>query len=93
MLQLKNTNLKALIESHGGLHLSSYLKESDSIDQLQSQLSNTIATAKGYLFPNVSIEEADHLLLPLEQLLYDEELLKQLKGNFAIFRSSKNLKF
>lgn len=87
MLASKKTTLKPILESKDGIHLTAYLvNRGDPID-IKSQLRTTISEAFEWLDTAMTSEERNKFLEPLESLLNDARIFKQIKGNIGIFRN------
>lgn len=87
MLASKKTNLKPILESKNGVHLTSYLVNRGDLMEIKSQLRSTISEACEWLDTAMTIDERDKFLEPLNSLLNDGRIFKQMKGNIGIFRN------
>lgn len=87
MVTSKQTSLKSLLESKRGLHLTAYLVNRGDLGDLKSQLSVTLAQANEWIGGAMSKEARQKFLEPVEALLHDAGLLKQISGNVGIFRN------
>jgi hypothetical protein len=92
MLISKQTTLKPLLESESGVHLTIYLVNRRGVIDLKSQLKTAIQEAYKWLEPAFSIEEQKQFLEPLESLLVDARIFKQMKGNIGIFRTKDSFR-
>lgn len=92
MLALKQTTLKPLLESQNGIHLTAYLVNRGDMIDLKAQLSTTINEACSWLNNVMSDEERDKFLEPLDLLLHDTQIFKQMKGNIGIFRNEDSFR-
>lgn len=85
MLASKKTNLKSILESKDGVHLTVYLVNRGDLIDLKSQLRTTISEAYEWLDAVMTSEERNKFLEPLDTLLKDVCLFKQMRGNIGIF--------
>ncbi len=92
MLTSKQTTLKPLLESKDGVHLTAYLVNRGDLIDLKSQLRTTISEAYEWLNPVMSSEERNKFLEPLDSLLNDARIFKQMKGNIGIFRNEDSFR-
>lgn len=92
MLTSKLRNLKPLIESKHGIHLTAYLVNRGDLSDLKSQLSDTINEAYEWINGVMSTEERKKFLEPLDSLLHDAEIFKQMKGNIGLFRNEDSFR-
>lgn len=89
MLTSKQTNLKPLLESKDGVHLTAYLVNRGDLIDLKSQLRTTIREASEWLHEAMSSSEREKFLEPLEHLLRDDNIFRHMKGNIGIFRNEE----
>ncbi len=87
MLTTKKMTLKPLIESVDGVHLTVYLENRGRLTDKKNQLREAINQAYEWLTPVMEIEERNKFLEPLDALLLDTRIFKQMKGNIGIFRN------
>lgn len=87
MLASKKTNLKPILESKDGVHLTAYLVNRGDLIDIKSQLRTTISEAYEWLDTAMTSEERNKFLEPLDSLLNDVRILKQMRGNIGIFRN------
>lgn len=87
MLTSKQTTLKPLLESENGVHLTAYLINRGDLIALKSQLKTVINESYEWLNTAMSIEERRRFLEPLDALLLDARIFKQMKGNIGLFRT------
>lgn len=80
MLTSKQTTLKPLLESKEGVHLTAYLVNRGDLIDLKAQLRTVINEACEWLNNAISPEERNKFLEPLEALLHDARIFKQMKG-------------
>jgi hypothetical protein len=87
MLTSKKATLKPILESENGVHLTAYLVNRGDLIDLKSQLKTVINEAYGWLNSAMSVDERKKFLEPLDALLIDARIFKQMKGNIGIFRT------
>ncbi|MBN8537169.1 MAG: hypothetical protein J0M15_08945 [Deltaproteobacteria bacterium] len=92
MLTSKKTILKPLFESTNGLHLTAYLINRGDLVDLKSQLRDIITQTYEWLNPVMSIEDRNKFLEPLDSLLEDASIFKEMKGNIGIFRNQASFR-
>ncbi|HEX4926282.1 MAG TPA: hypothetical protein VFV50_19465, partial [Bdellovibrionales bacterium] len=81
------SSLKSILESKNGLHLSVYLEKDDPRLSIDRQVSDALQAAEEFLRPVVSPEDLRRFLDPVEGLLGDARLLRQVDGNVGLFRT------
>jgi hypothetical protein len=84
--------LKPLLESSDGVHLTVYLDNPGKLTDLKIQLREAINQASDWLHPVMSVEERIKFLEPLDALLLDTRILKQMKGNIGLFRNQNSFR-
>ncbi len=87
MLTNKRTTLKPLIESADGVHLTAYLVNRGDLIDLKAQLRDVISQSYEWLKPVTSKDERNEFLEPLDSLLLDVRIFKEMKGNIGLFRN------
>lgn len=87
MLISKKMILKPLIESADGVHLTVYLVNRGKLIDSKKQLREAMDKARDWLNPVMSAEEISKFLEPLDSLLKDSRIFKQMKGNIGIYRN------
>jgi hypothetical protein len=87
MLTSKQTTLKPLLESENGVHLTAYLVNRGDLIDLKSQLKTVINETYEWLNTAMPMEERKRFLEPLDALLIDARIFKQMKGNIGLFRT------
>lgn len=87
MLTSKQTNLKPLLESKDGLHLTAYLENQGDLEDLKAQLAASIRQAEEWLADVMTAEARGKFMEPLGSLLNDASILKKMSGNIGIFRN------
>lgn len=92
MLASKRTTLKPLLESKDGVHLTAFLVNRGNLIDLKSQLRTTISKTYEWLNPVMSADERKKFLEPLDSLLHDARIFKNMKGNIGIFRNSESFR-
>ncbi len=85
-------NLKPLLDSSNGIHLTSYFKGGQGLDVLKSQIQAALEEASDHLSPVLKPHEEERFLDPIRGLLRDDRLLQQLSGNIGIFRTSNSFR-
>ncbi len=89
MLTSKKMTLKPLLESTEGVHLTAYLVNRGDLVDLKAQLRETINQSYEWLNPIMSPDERNKFLEPLDALLLDARIFKQINGNIGIFRNKE----
>ncbi len=92
MLNSKRTNLKPLLESVEGVHLTAYLVNRGDLIDLKAQLRETIDRTYEWISPVMSLEERTKFLEPLDSILEDARIFKAMKGNIGIFRNQESFR-
>jgi Bacterial archaeo-eukaryotic release factor family 3 len=92
MLTSRQMTLKPLLDSKDGIHLTAYLVNRRDLIDLKSQVRTTIADANDWLADVISTDERKKFLEPLEALLNDARIFKQMKGNIGIFRNKESFR-
>lgn len=87
MMLEKNKIFRSILESKDGVHLTIYLVNRGDLVDLKNQLLDSIDDALDSLMSVQTESERQKFLEPLTLLLTDARILKQIKGNIAIFRS------
>lgn len=92
MLTSKKMTLKPLLESEQGVHLTAYLVNRGDLEDLKTQLRESIQQAQEWLHSNMSQDEIEKFFEPLESLLSDGRIFRQMKGNIGIFRNQDSFR-
>ncbi|MBL7671435.1 MAG: hypothetical protein JNM39_13200 [Bdellovibrionaceae bacterium] len=92
MLISKKMTLKPLLESAEGVHLTAYLVNRGKLIDLKKQLREAIGQAQEWLNPVMTDEERAKFLEPLDTLLVDARIFKEMKGNIGIFRNQESFR-
>lgn len=87
MLTSKQNLLKPLLESKDGVHLTAYLVNRGDLIDLKSQVRTSIEEAYEWLSHVMTIDERKKFLDPLDSLLTDARIFRQMKGNIGLFRN------
>jgi hypothetical protein len=87
MLNTKRTTLKPILESADGVHLTAYLVNRGDLSDLKLQLQESINSAYEWLNPVMSIDERNKFLEPLDSILKNSTMLKDMRGNIGLFRN------
>jgi hypothetical protein len=88
----KRDSVSALLESANQMHLTIYIENRGNIGHLRYQLKTCIKEAKEGIGSALNSSQRKAFLLPIEGLLEDNEVLKQLKGNIGIFRTRSSFR-
>lgn len=92
MLTAKKTVLRPILESNNGIHLTAYLVNRGDLTDLKSQLQATIDEAHKWLNSAMTPEERKKFLEPLDTLVSDARIFKQMKGNIGLFRNEDSFR-
>lgn len=79
--------LKPILESHEGVHLTAYLVNRGDLIDLKGQVRTVIEKTHQGLNDVLSFDERKKFLEPVEALLHDARLFKNIKGNIGLFRT------
>jgi Bacterial archaeo-eukaryotic release factor family 3 len=88
----KKVTLKPILESNKGVHFTAYLVNRGDLIDLKSQLRTVINESYEWLTNAMTIEERKKFLEPLDSLLNDARIFKQMKGNIGIFRNEDSFR-
>jgi hypothetical protein len=88
MILEKQSTLKPLIESSGGVHLTAYLNNTGDLDGLKSQIEAAIIKAESEIETAMSEFDRRLFLAPLRLLMTNDRLLKSIKHNIGLFRTA-----
>lgn len=83
----KESSLKPILASQGGLHLTAYLVNRGDVEDLQSQLRQSLREAKAWLSEVLPPDELKKFLEPFQALQKETRLLANVRGNIALFRN------
>ncbi len=92
MLVSKKATLKPLLESVEGIHLTAYLVNPGDLIDMRTQLQGFLEQFHDWLSPVLSLEDQGRILDPIEGLLFDSRIFKQMKGNIGIFRNLESFR-
>jgi len=92
MIASKRNTLRPLIESANGIHLSVYLVNNGDLIYVKAQLREALRQAQDCLLPVMNNEECSRFMEPLDSLLKDSRMFKQMKGNIGIFRNQDSFR-
>lgn len=93
MLANRQLTIKRLLDSKNGIHLTAYLKNSvNEPESVSSQLRNVVQRAEHFLLPALDGEQREVFLKPLYQLLTENHVFSQMKGNIGIFRTQDSFR-
>lgn len=88
MITEKKEILRPILESQDGVHLTAYLVNRGDLIDLKSQLRNVINEAYEWIDAAMTQEERKKFLGPLDALLLDPRIFKQMRGNIGLFRNN-----
>lgn len=80
-------SIKDILESTDGVHLTAYLVNRGDLADLRRQIRSVVAEARKFLAPIVAGEKRRRFLRPLEGLLLDARVLREMSGNIGLFRT------
>lgn len=83
-------NIKPILESSKGIHLTSYISNSGDLADFNRQLEETINKAKKNLADVMGAKEITKFLGPITSLIGEERILTGFKGNIGIFRTKNS---
>lgn len=92
MLITKNISLKEIISSHGGLHLTIYVKHTENRAALAEGLRRLAWEASAQLSDALGDEDREKFLAPIFSLASDFELLERLPSNIGVFRNQSTFR-
>lgn len=92
MIQSRELSLKSLITSNEGIHLTCYLQNQSSVENLKQQIYKSVLKAKLVLKEAMPEEEQTKFLQPLTNLIQNSSMLKGLKTNIGIFRTTESFR-
>jgi hypothetical protein len=87
MLTSKKQSLQPILKSSAGVHLTSYILNNGALEDLKTQIQETIQQSEAWLCEVMTKNEINHFLKPLYTLLFDARIFDQIKGNIGIFRN------
>lgn len=90
MILEKRNNLKPILESCKGIHLSSYIVNRGDLDDFNRQIQETINRANRDTQNVMGLKERIKFLEPIISLIGEERILNGFKGNIAIFRTKNS---
>ncbi len=79
--------LKPLLDSKGGIHLTVYLVNRGNLIDIKSQIRMAMDDANEWLGAVMTPDERKKFLEPLDALLHDARIFKQMKGNIGLFKN------
>lgn len=92
MIIEKKNSLKPILESSEGIHLTVYLANRGNLIDLKRQLRKALKEASEWLHSVQNFEERKKFLDPVDALLHDTKILKSMKSNIGIFRTSNSFR-
>lgn len=87
MVNAKNKALNAVIASRDGLHLTVYLVNNGSLENLRLQIDEALDEARDILGPLLTTMDLRKFLAPLMRLRKDSRTLRGFSGNIGFFRT------
>lgn len=87
MLTSRQMTLKPLLDSKGGIHLTVYLVNRGNLIDIKSQIRVAMDEASEWLGAVMTSDERKKFLEPLDALLHDARIFKQMKGNIGLFKN------
>ena len=85
MLASKVSNLKPILESAGGVHVTAYFENRGDIKDFKEQIRASIHRAQEHITVVMNIQEQLAFLEPLELLYRDTNDLTKIEGSFGVF--------
>jgi hypothetical protein len=92
MITEKKDILRPILESGQGTHLTVYLQKANSLEDLKIQLTEAISESYKWLEPIMTEEEVKQFTKPIENLLRDSSILKNIKESVGLFRTSDSFR-
>lgn len=92
MITEKKLTLKPIFESSEGVHLTAYLVNRGDLNDLKAQLRTVISESHDWLNSVMPADVRKKFLEPLDSLLYDARIFKQMRGNIGIFRNKDSFR-
>ncbi|MFN7728557.1 MAG: hypothetical protein ACK5P7_05330 [Bdellovibrio sp.] len=92
MLKSTTKTLSNLLTSQGGVHLTIYLNNNGDIIDLKDQLRKRLLEAKDWLEPVMTPVQQEKFLEPINALVLDTRLLKDLKGAIGLFKNTDSFR-
>ena len=87
MIFEKRKNLKPILESCKGIHLTAYISNRGDLSDFNRQLEETINKAHRDIGAVMAPKERSKFLAPITSLIGEERILNGFKGNIGIFRT------
>lgn len=91
-MKADSLNVKSLIKSQGGLHISIYIPQPTSELNFKNFLEAAIAKCKIQIGQNVCKDKVAEILGPIQSLMNNSKMLGGFNSNIAIFRTSDFLR-
>ncbi len=92
MLTSKQDQIRPLLESKDGIHLTIYLVNRGDLIDLKLQLRTILCEAYEWLDSAMPLDERRKFLEPVESLLDDARIFQKMKGNIGLFRNSSSFR-
>lgn len=86
MLSSKKISLRPILESSNGVHLSAYIVNRGDLVDLKRQIRDIVKISNEHLRMAMSLKERNKFLEPLDSLLLDARIFREMKGNVGLFR-------
>lgn len=83
---ISNKNLlMPIVKSSGGIHLTAYVNNECNPAGLKRNIKKLLATSKVLISPHMEIKDMNNFLAPIQRLLDDVQLFKEMKSDIGIF--------
>lgn len=92
MLTSKQDQMRPLLESKDGIHLTIYLVNRGDLIDLKLQLRTILCEAYEWLDSALTLDERRKFLEPVESLLDDARIFEKMRGNIGLFRNSSSFR-
>lgn len=89
MITERKLTLKPIFESSGGIHVSIYIQFEGDILSFRSQLSQNLKEVEKQLSLALQPNEIKKFIAPFHELLFDQKIIKEIKGHVGIFRNEQ----
>ncbi len=83
----RKNDLKSILESSEGIHLTAYLENKGDLNDLERQLQKMICEATAKLEQVLPQDQLKKFIMPLKLILEDSHLLVGMRGNVGMFRT------
>lgn len=92
MFNSSKASFKQLLESKDGVHLTIYMTNNYDLADFKFQLKQSLQEAQQCLNSILPADEIKKFFEPLDKLLIDASIIKQMKGHIGIFRNQKTFR-